>query len=165
MSLFSSSSEPVTFPETRGARLDGTELTLPDDLPAPLTLVIVGFRDHLDPIADQWARLGNRMAEGREDLAILETPVVSRGFSLLGDLATVGIRGQVESDEERERTVPIYVDKAAFRKHLGLKKEADVYPLLVRREDGRVLWMGNGAIDMEEISELEAALAAEPPAS
>ena len=60
MSLFGSSSLPDVFPEVRATDLDGTELTLPADLPAPVVLIIVSFQDDLDPLADQWARLGHR---------------------------------------------------------------------------------------------------------
>ena len=90
---------------------------------------------------------------------MVETPVVTRGMKLFGGLATAGIRGQVDGDQEHARTLPIYVDKKAFRKELGLSKEGDVYPFLVHRDTGRVLWGGQGEIDMDEVSGLERALA------
>lgn len=167
MPLFGSTSLPDAFPEVRATDLDGKDLTLPSDLPAELCLVIVLFRDELDPLADQWARLGHAMegnAEGR--FAVVETPVVGRGMKLFGGLATAGIRGQVEGEQEHARTLPIYVDKKAFRKSLHLSKEGEVYPFLVHRQTGRVLWGGEGEIDMEEVQELEAAVAealASPP--
>ena len=160
MSLFGSSAPPETFPEVRATDLDGRDLTLPADLPAPLALVIVLFQDELDPLADQWARLGDEIAAqypGR--MAVVETPVVGRGMKLFGSLATMGIRGQVDNDAEHARTLPIYVDKKPFRKTLKLSKETDVYPFLVERETGAVLWAGEGAIDMHEVQSLEAAVA------
>lgn len=158
MGLFSRS-EPLThFPVVEGRRLDGTDVTFPQDLPADATLLVVSFRDDLDPVADQWARLGDRLVErhpGR--VAVLEVPVVSRKLRLLGDLATLGIRGQVEDEAERERTVPIFVDPKGFRKTLGVKA-GDVHAVLVAR-DGRIAWRGDGGIDMDEIASLEEAVA------
>ncbi|MEM6326655.1 MAG: hypothetical protein AAF791_06000 [Bacteroidota bacterium] len=166
MPFFGSGSAPRVFPEVRATTLNGDDLTLPADLPAEVSLVVVLFRDELDPLADQWARLGHSIEEqypGR--FAVVETPVVGRGMTLFGALATVGIRGQVEGEQEHTRTLPIYVEKKAFRKALGLSKEGEVYPLLVHRATGQVLWSGRGAMDMREVQDLETAIteALDPP--
>ena len=157
MGLFSRS-EPLThFPPVSGARLDGTDVSFPEDLPADATLLVVSFRDDLDPLADQWARLGNRLvAVHGERVATLELPVVSSKLKYFGTLATMGIRGQVEGDDEHARTVPIFVDTTAFRKALRVKT-GDVYAYLVAR-DGRIAWTGEGDIDMDEIEGLESAV-------
>ncbi len=157
MGLFSSE-PPSHFPVVAGKRLDGTDVRFPDDLPADATLLIVSFQDELDPLSDQWARLGDRIAEGSDGrLAVVEVPVVNSKLKLLGGLATMGIRGQIETEEERTRTVPIYADVKSFRKALQVKT-GDVYPILVAR-DGRIAWRGEGDIDMDEVAELEAAVA------
>ena len=156
MGLFSSE-PPSHFPVVKGRRLDGTKVRFPHDLPADATLLIVSFQDALDPLADQWARLGDRLAEAHGGrFAVIETPVVSNKLRLLGDLATMGVRGQVESEAERERTVPLFADVKTFRKRLQVKTR-DVYPILVAR-DGRIAWRGDGDIDMEEVEALEAAV-------
>lgn len=158
MGLFSRSEPASHFPRVRGKRLDDTDVRFPQDLPADATLLVVSFRDDLDPLADQWARLGDRLADVHGDrIATVETPVVNRKLKLLGGLATLGIRGQVQSEEEKDRTVPIFVDVKAFRKELGLKDSGDVYAFLVAR-DGRIAWRGEGEIDMDEVDDLEAAV-------
>jgi len=157
MGLFSSA--PAShFPVVKGRRLDDTKVRFPHDLPADATLLIVSFLDDLDPLADQWARLGERMVPDHDGrFAVLEVPVVSSKLKMLGSLATMGVRGQVETDEEHARTIPIFVDVKPFRKKLKLKSR-DVYPILVAR-DGRIAWRGDGDIDMDEVAELEAAIA------
>ena len=157
MGLFSRS-EPLThFPVVDGARLDGTDVTFPADLPADATLLIVAFRDDLDPLADQWARLGDRFVKEHDGrVAVLELHVVSSKLKWFGKLATVGIRGQVDDDAEHARTIPIFVDIKAFRKRLGVST-GDVSAYLVAR-DGRIAWTGDGDIDMDEIQDLEAAI-------
>jgi hypothetical protein len=158
MGLFSRSEPATHFPPAQGRRLDGTDVAFPDDLPADATLLVVLFRDDLDPLADQWARLGARLADAHgERVAVVEAPVVNKKLKFLGGLATTGIRGQVETDAERERTVPLYVDVKAFRKALGLKDTGDVYAFLVAR-DGRIAWRGEGDIDLDEVGALEAAV-------
>ena len=157
MGLFSS--DPVShFPVVNGKRLDGTDVRFPHDLPSDATLLILSFMDDRDPLSDQWARLGERIAEQHpERFSVLEVPVVNAKLKLLGGLATMGIRGQVETDDEHARTVPIYVDPKPFQKKLKVKSKG-VYPILVAR-DGRIAWRGEDAIDMDEIAELEAAVA------
>ncbi len=157
MGLFSRSEPLSHFPVVKGARLDGTDVTFPADLPADATLLIVAFRDDLDPVADQWARLGDRLIETHGDrVAVLELPVVSSKLKWFGNLATIGIRGQVQDDDEHARTVPIFVDTKTFRKRLGVKT-GDVTAYLVAR-DGRIAWTGEGDIDMDEIQSLEEAV-------
>ena len=89
MGLFSSA--PAThFPLATGRTLDGDDVRFPQDLPGDATLLIVYFQDDLDPLADQWARLGERMAEPLDGrLAVVEAPIVGRTFKLLGDLGTM----------------------------------------------------------------------------
>ena len=158
MGLFSS--DPLShFPVVSGKRLGGDDVRFPHDLPADATLLILSFMDDRDPLSDQWARLGERIAEQHPDrFRVLEVPVVNAKLKMLGGLATMGIRGQVESDDEHARTVPIYVDLKRFQKKLKLKTRG-VYPMLLAR-DGRIAWRGEDAIDMDEITELEAAVAA-----
>ena len=165
MGLFSSA-PPSHFPVVKGRRLDGTDVQFPHDLPADATLLIVTFQDDLDPLSDQWARLGERIAGAHDGrFAVVETPVVTKALSFMGDFATVGVRGQVETEAERARTIPLFVDVKPFRKRLKFKA-TNVYPLLLAR-DGRIAWRGEGDIDMDEVTELEAAvaevLAAPPP--
>ena len=157
MGLFSSA--PAThFPLATGRTLDGDDVRFPQDLPGDATLLIVYFQDDLDPLADQWARLGERMTEPLDGrLAVVEAPIVGRTFKLLGDLGTMGIRGQVDDEAEHARTIPLYVDTKVFRKTLSIKT-GDVYAFLLAR-DGRIAWRGEGAIDMDEIHDLEAAVA------
>jgi hypothetical protein len=157
MGLFSK--DPAThFPLVKGRRLDGTDVQFPQDLPTDATLLVVLFQDALDPLADQWARLGDRLREAHgERFAVIEAPVSSKKMKLLGDLGTLGIRGQIETEEERARTVPLYTDVKKLRKRLKLKS-GDVYAFLLRR-DGGIAWRGEGDIDMEEIQDLEAAVA------
>lgn len=157
MGLLSRSESATHFPRVSGQRLDGTDVSFPEDLPADATLLVVAFRDDLDPLADQWARLGDRIAEVHgERIATVETPVVNKKLKLLGGLATMGIRSQVHGADEQARTVPIFVDVKAFRKELELDT-GDVYAFLLAR-DGRIAWRGEGEIDVDEVEALEAAV-------
>ena len=159
MGIFRRSKPATHFPEVHGVRLDDTPVMLPRDLPADATLLILAFRDAADPLADQWARLGERLqAIYGPQLAILELPVVAKSLKMFGGLATLGLRGQIDTDAERDRTIPIFVDKTVFCKTLNCPDRGDVYVFLVDRES-RIAWRGDGSLDMQEIGALEAAVA------
>ena len=159
MGLFTRSEPVGHFPRAVGKHLGtGAEVQFPDDLPADATLLVVAFRDDLDPLSDQWARLGDRLVDAHGDrMGVWELPVVNAKLKVFGKLATMGIRGQIHSEDERQRTVPLYVDTKAFRKALRLKTQGDVYAFLVDRA-GRIAWRGEGDIDMGEVEALEQAV-------
>ncbi|GAB5535128.1 MAG: hypothetical protein Rubg2KO_13770 [Rubricoccaceae bacterium] len=158
MGLFSRSAPASHFPEVNGIRLDDSPIVLPRDLSGDATLLVVSFRDATDPLADQWARLGERLQTTYgPQLDVLELPVVAKSMKLFGGLATLGVRGQIDNEAERARTIPIFVDKTVFCKTLACRDQGDVYVFLVDRQ-GQIAWRGEGALDMPEIAELEATL-------
>jgi hypothetical protein len=160
MGLFSSDRFVSHFPPVTGSHLDGRAVTLPDDLDAEATLLVVLFQDSLDPLADQWARLGDRLAadtDGR--VATLELPVYRTLRKLLGELALLLVEPQIDSEAERARTVALFVDRAAFMKSLGVADPSEVYAFLVAR-GGKIAWRGRGEITMAEVRDLEAAVQA-----
>ncbi len=147
---------PVTsFPVVAGTTLAGTDLALPADLPAPWTLLVVRFREELDPLADQWVRVAERIAEGSGgQLAALELLFVGRRFRWFRSVIDARLSAQAESAAERARTLPLYLDRGRFRKQLGLKDENEVYVLLVSRS-GRVAWRGEGGLTPDKVAEME----------
>lgn len=155
---FFSSDSATHFPVVKGKRLNGEDVRFPHDLPSDATLLVLSFQDDRDPLSDQWARLAERIAEGHDGrFSVVEVPVVNAKLKLLGGLATMGIRGQVDTDQEHDRTIPIYADLKPFQRKLDVKT-GGVYPILVAR-DGRIAWRGEGEIDMDEVTDLEAAVA------
>ena len=147
------------FPAVTGTSLDGTEYALPDDFRADWNLVVVTFRDDLDRLADKWVLVAEQIAAGSDGrLAAYEFPVVGRGFRPFKKLVNVSIGAKAEADAgEKERTVPLYVDKRGFRKALGLKDDDTVHVLLVSRR-GRIAWRGEGVLTPEKVAGLERAV-------
>jgi hypothetical protein len=147
------------FPEINGTALDGAAFALPADLGAPWNLLVVTFRDDLDRLADKWVLVAERMAAGSGGrLAAYELPVVGRGFKPFKSLVNASIGARAEADAaEKARTIPLYVDRKAFRKKLGLKDEDTVHVLLVSHR-GRIAWRGEGLLTPQKVAALEAAV-------
>lgn len=155
MALFSRPA-PTHFPEVQGTRPDGTRVAIPADLPADATVLVVSFRDDLDVVSDQWARLVERIATGYGGrVAVWETPVLGRAARALDALGSA-MRDDEEPEDQR-RTVRLHTDAGDLRKALGLRSANTVTAFLVAR-DGRIAWSGEDAVDLSEIAALEAAL-------
>ena len=151
-----SRSAPTHFPEVQGTRPDGTRVAIPADLPADATVLVVSFRDDLDAVSDQWARLAERIAAGYDGrVAVWETPVLGRAARALDAIGSA-MRDEVEPNEQH-RTVRLHTDAGDLRKALGLRGANTVTAFLVGR-DGQIAWSGEDAVDLTEIASLEAAL-------
>ena len=146
---------PQLFPEVTGTTLDGVPLTFPADFHAEWNLLVLTFRDELDPLSDKWVRMAERIAEGASGrLAAYELPVVARQFRPFRAIVDANLGALAEDDRERARTVPLYVARDRFRKELGLKDPDTVHVLLVAR-DGRIAWRGEGVLTPGKVAELE----------
>jgi hypothetical protein len=149
---------PTHFPEVSGATLDGDPMTVPSDLQAEWNLLIVSFRDDLDPLADLWISLARRIAAGTDGrLAAYELPVVGRSPKMLRPIISDTLRARAEDADERARTVPIHEDRKSFRRMLGLRNDDDVNVYLVAR-DGRIRWRGRGVLTPDLVAGLERAV-------
>ena len=149
---------PARFPDVSGTALDGTALALPRDLPAAWNLLVVTFRDELDPLSDRWVLLGKRLAEGSEGrLSTFELHVLGKGFRLFRPIVHETMRAQADDADEQARTIPLHVDKGAFARALDVRDQDTAHVFLVAR-DGRIAWRGAGLLTPDLVAALEAAV-------
>ncbi len=149
---------PSHFPEIRGTTLEGTQVSIPRDLPAEWNLLVVSFHDAQDMLADLWVSLARRIAASSGDrLAALELPVLGRSPRLLRPIIRDTLDAQMDDADERARTMPIHADRKAFSRRLGLRNDDNVYVFLVAR-DGRIRWRGAGALTPDLVAGLERAV-------
>ena len=136
--------------------MDGTPFALPDPA-APATLAVVSFDDDAAPLAGQWMRLGQRLAEDTPALALADVLVVPPRLKLLGDVALLGLRARAEREGALARTAVVYTKRKAFRRALGIDTLVTAFLI---GPDGAIAWRGDGEIDLHEVEALEPALAA-----
>jgi len=67
------------------------------------------------------------------------------------------LRGGIPSQQQRERTITLYLDKGPFRAALGIADENQIYALLLDH-DGNILWRSEGTFDEKKGSSLKDAL-------
>jgi hypothetical protein len=84
-----------------------------------------------------------------------ELPTIQRLNVLARTFINEGMRAGIPDPTARERTITLYLDKAAFREALQLPGEDDIYVLLLDRQ-GQVLWRTEGSFASEKGDSLTA---------
>lgn len=125
----------------KAADLNGKTVTLPDDLVAPRTLLLVAFqREHQDLI-DGWAK-GLKLKPTDKDW--FELPVVGpmnfMGQKFLDGAMKSGIAGK----DKRSRVITLYTDAKKWIAPLGVSKTDTIYAVVVAK-NGEVLALQEGA--------------------
>jgi hypothetical protein len=142
------------FPRVEGRNLEGDRFMLPGDFGGAINVVLVAFKREQQHDVDTWMRALKRIAEANADLRVYELPTLGRRYRLMRSFIDGGMRAGIPDRAVRAATVTLYIDKAPFRRALGVRDEDRIYVLLVDRE-GRVHWRAEGAFDPRAGAELE----------
>ena len=122
------------FPEVSGRNLEGREFQLPRDFEGDVNLVLVAFQREHQRLIDSWMPAASAWADSYPGLQYYELPTIGSGYRLFRSLIDGGMRGGIPDIAARERTITLYLDKAAFRSELGLASAETVYALVVDAE-------------------------------
>ena len=145
------------FPEVTGKNLEGREFELPGDFEGDVNLVLVAFRREQQSMVDAWMPAAEALAESLANLRYYELPVIGRGYTLFRSFIDGGMRAGIADGRARERTITLYLDKAAFREALGITSEDTIYALVLGA-DGRVGRMVGGPYSAEKRAIVEQAV-------
>ena len=125
--------------------LNRTPVSLPEGLPSDRTLALVTFHREQRSQADSWIEGLNL----KNDVSIswVRIPV-------LGELNTPNAKSEAETrllgrytaDIERAKMLPMFMDKAAFARAIGLKNTEQGYAVVFNRQ-GEVLARVEGPFD------------------
>ena len=133
----------LRFPRVEGSNLEGRQFALPNDFEGELNIVLVAFRREQQDDVDTWAPFLTSMAATHAGLKAYELPTLSRSYRLVRRFIDGGMARGIPARATREATITLYIDKAPFKRALGITAEDRIVTLLVAR-DGRVLWRGDG---------------------
>jgi hypothetical protein len=155
------------FPEVRGRSLLGLEMTLPRDLPAEITLVVVAFLRGQQEQVDRWIARAvaagipptPRGTTGLMPVAVVEVPVLSTAWRPARRFIDGGMTAGIGDPDVLARTITVYTNVAAFQRSLAIPDSDDVHALVVRR-DGVILARGDGDPDDDRWEAIRAVLPA-----
>lgn len=150
----------MQFPVVTGANLLRRKLTLPADFEGELNILLIAFQRWHQSVVDTWVPFVRQLEETQKVLRYYELPVIQRLNVLARTFINEGMRAGIPDPVARDRTITLYVDKAAFRQALELPHEEDIYVLLLDRQ-GDVLWREEGRFTPGKGEALAAAIRSE----
>lgn len=157
--------ESARFPTVTSKNLEGRPMTLPADFAGERNVVFVAFKREQQDLVDSWLPFVKGVVARTPDTDFYEIPTIGPLIRLLQWTINRGMRGGIPDVEARKRTVTLYLEKAPFRKSLGITTEETIHVLVVDRA-GHVLWRETGAFTEAKGAALADALARTgPPAS
>lgn len=141
------------FPVVSGYNLDRLEREFPRDFGGDLNLVIVAFQQRQQAIVNTWIPFAQEVEAAFPGFVYYELPTIYEMPALSRTFINEGMRAGIPDQTARERTVTLYLDKAAFKSALDIPSEEDIHVLLVDR-DGNILWRAVGEYTEDKASEL-----------
>jgi hypothetical protein len=131
----------MKFPTVPGRDTHGARLTLPDDLDGEQTLLVVSFHHRQRSLVGSWRQFAEELSERFEHFAYYEL-VVGGKSGMVPPTVNGGLSQTSAMRRQHANTIRVSVDKAAFRRRLGMVGEQTIYTFLleddyvVRREAG-----------------------------
>ena len=150
--------DSIRFPTVTFDNLEGRSLTLPADFNGERNVVFVAFEMEQQRDVDTWAPWLKQTLPEFPGSDFYEIPTIKPMVAPMRWVINRGMRGGIPDRAVRERTVTLYIDKAPFKRSLGITTESVIQVLLVDRA-GRVLWRTTGPYTAAKAAQLEQALA------
>ncbi len=132
------------FPKIAAQALDKTPITLPMELAGKQNLLLLSWtRDQAGQL-DTWNAVGQALVHAYPDVRVYRMPVSPPENALYRWWDNSSLRS-AETDPEMLRcTVPLYIDKIALRRDLGLPGNDHLIAALLVSRSGQVLWKAQG---------------------
>ena len=134
------------IPELATTDLNERPTTLPGDLEAEYSLLLVAFAMWQQREVDTWIPDGRALEERFRNFRFHEIPLGEAGPQVR-DFGNAGMRSGIPDPDIRARTHPIYVrgaPRAAILEAMAIEDTSHIQLFLVRR-DGQVLWRAEGS--------------------
>lgn len=133
----------MRFPEISGSNLLRRKVSLPADLQGEINIVFIAFQQWQQAWVDSWVPIARHLEQTIPGVQFYELPVIQKMNLLSQTFINEGMRAGIPNPVTREKTITLYIDKAAFRKALDIPSEETIWVLVVDRQ-GNVLWRTEG---------------------
>jgi hypothetical protein len=139
----------MQFPPVTAHSLAGRRVMLPTDLAGEERILLLVFQRWQQDLISSWIPFLEQLEQAHPAVRAYQVPVLRELASVVQAFIDEGMQAGIADPAARERTLTVYVDKAAFRNALGLPDEDTIYVLLVDRR-GEVRWRARGGYTPEQ---------------
>ena len=147
----------LSFPVIASYNLEKTKVTLPADFQGQVNLVFLTFESEQQKDADSWAPVVKNVEASRPGIHHYLLPVYGKENFLYRWWINSSLRSSLPENEQRQTTIPLYLNRLNFMKSLKIDSDKEITVLLIDKQ-GRVLWREMGELNDAKRSSLEAAL-------
>ena len=147
-----------TFPTLTTKNLSGNQVTLPAGFSGQKNLILIAFERDQQKDVDTWLKVLPQVQKDHPTMAYYELPTIKRMNGMVRFFIDNGMRGGIKDQQQRARTMTLYIDKEPFKKALNLPTEDRIYALLLDKA-GTVIWRAEGLYDEAKGKALALALA------
>ncbi len=144
--------EPLRLPALQAQDLNEKNYTLPQDLPAPYTVVLVAFKREQQALVDTWIE-GLNLKAPTTPYHWIELPVLEDYGAWFKWFVDNGMRRGIKGEFNREKVITVYTDKAAFRQATGIPNE-DTIHVLVITPTGQIVARTEGSFSPQKAESL-----------
>ncbi len=147
--LAAGDTEPRRLPELSGYFLDGERVSIPEDLEAPVTLLIIGRERPGTEDFDRWQDIATELQADMPSIFV----VLMGDRNRFGRAVSAGrLRREVHTAQLSSSLVPVFQDEREINARLGLR--ASVSALLVN-EAGEITWQKDGPAEASTPAEIK----------
>ena len=143
MAALPEAAQQGVFPPLTAENLEKKVFSLPGDFAGEYNLLLITFESDQQREADSWLEALPDLLKGQSGISCYEISVASKEYKLARFVLNRAMRYEMKKQEQRERTFPVYIDKAPFDKSLGISSEERSTIVLVDKK-GNVVWRENG---------------------
>ncbi len=137
------------FPSISADALNKKHLNLPKDFGGHHNLLLLSFEREQEKEIDTWSQLSKDLQKADASFRTYILPVFTRENVLYRWWENSSLRSDVNDPALLEVTIPLYVDKARFRKDLQIASEHQIVALLVD-DTGKIVWRSEGPLTDEK---------------
>ncbi|MFO7662584.1 MAG: hypothetical protein R6X18_08310 [Chloroflexota bacterium] len=139
-------STEVHFPTVSGFNLERREFEFPRDFAGDLNVLFVPFLQRQQLDVNTWVPFVQELERTLPGVVYYELPTIWEMAALQRLFLNEGMRAGIPDQKSRERTVTLYLDKAAFQRATAIDGDSRMHVLLVNRQ-GDILWRTTGSFD------------------
>jgi hypothetical protein len=147
----------MDFPPLKVRDLEGTDHTIPYDLPGGPHVIVLAFQQWHQAVVERWKPWLEVLAERHPGTEVWEVPSISRGYRLFRSGIDGGMAAAIPDVGTRRHTLTAYTDLGALGRALELPSFETVYVFLIDCE-GHILWSTSGEPSEELLDGLEEAM-------
>lgn len=139
------------FPELKAINLDGRKFNLPADFGNKINLVVIGFKKEHQLQANTWIYQVKPLLDKYNGLGFYVLPTIEAHNISKRLIVNNRIRDSLMDQDQRQNTIPIFLDKESFKRAMGITSEEEVFVALIRA-DGNVIWSSSGIASTHKVA-------------